>query len=744
LDEYKSPHSREIKKLITQGLDDKGSVTIAMVPEKGQSLSEALATLREELGHTWQKRFEVEAGKHLPEIEFKKLNDAIPAAMSYYLKKNDYKDDDGSEIANKYRVLESAAKMIADKPKALGLSEDEWANYLFQYFELVEKTHGKDALDQLKHITTPARHVKEDYYNAKGNGSGSETDRGVLGGVQGGREGSPEGTGSETEPNGGASSADRRVNGGLQEEKGIDEINRRMRSGLGREAPNGTAEEGRSGNTKDILRGGEISKGDSEHKTDGDIRGVVSSAPGDDAKREGDSRGGAGITRAAEEGDSESGSLEDRIAPSETGTKYKFGSTQANLPEGSPAHGAILAMQEKIPDSDLAGDGKDVDQPHVTVRYGLKTDLTPELRKFIESQSPFEAKLGPTTAFPPSKSSDGAAPIVAPVISPELHRINAEIEKQGEFEPSSFPEYRPHVSVAYVKPELAKKYTGMKDAEGKTFPITSIAVTDKNGDHTEIPLKGESPSAAGQESSLESNTSEIGDGGNSPEQPEGRADAPPAESTPVPVQGGTVIVGGPQQVPVVPVELLVQQHFIAYKNGSTMGTGFSSRSEAEKELAETFPNRDDMEVRSGDVEEKPKSGVYYRGTNPDETKRISTGDPVWDSYLFAADQVKQAKGYGRSIEKIQIKPTAKVLVEGSSDFKKLVGDYKPGENMLSYSSRAAKLAKAAGYDLVHFKRQGDVGTAIINREAIESRKPYTNVRELMLEAGKRNPTKMIP
>jgi hypothetical protein len=106
--------------------------------------------------------------------------------------------------------------MIADNPKALGLSEDEWANYLFQYFELVEKTHGKDALDQLKHITTPARHVKEDYYNAKGNGSGSETDRGVLGGVQGGGEGSPKGTSTEKESDGGASSTDRRTDGGLQ------------------------------------------------------------------------------------------------------------------------------------------------------------------------------------------------------------------------------------------------------------------------------------------------------------------------------------------------------------------------------------------------------------------------------------------------------------------------------------------------------------------------------------------------
>jgi hypothetical protein len=74
------------------------------------------------------------------------------------------------------------------------------------------------------------------------------------------------------------------------------------------------------------------------------------------------------------------------------------------------------------------------------------------------------------------------------------------------------------------------------------------------GSFGDWPLKHEAPSAAGQESSLESNTSEIGDGGNSPEQPEGRADAPPAESTPVPVQGGTVIVGGPRQETVVPVK----------------------------------------------------------------------------------------------------------------------------------------------------------------------------------------------
>jgi GNAT superfamily N-acetyltransferase len=100
-------------------------------------------------------------------------------------------------------------------------------------------------------------------------------------------------------------------------------------------------------------------------------------------------------------------------------TKYKFGSTQINLPAESAAHGAITSMQSSIPDTDLAGKGKDVDDPHVTLRYGLKTSLTPELRKFIESQAPFEASLGATKAFPPSEHSDGAAPIVADVESPE-------------------------------------------------------------------------------------------------------------------------------------------------------------------------------------------------------------------------------------------------------------------------------------------------------------------------------------
>lgn len=232
--------------------------------------------------------------------------------------------------------------------------------------------------------------------------------------------------------------------------------------------------------------------------------------------------------------------------------RYKFGSTQVNLPEGSPAQVAITAMQDSIPDSALAGDGKDTDDPHVTIRYGLKTKLTPKLRKFIESQPPFEAKLGSTTSFPPSKHSDGAAPIVAPVVSDELHRLNKEIEGHGDFEPSSFPDYKPHITVAYVKPEVAKFYEGMKGAEGKIFPIDSIMVSDQDGDKIEIALKGEDPSAEEEEPStiLESNTIEKEGAEDIPEQPkEGESLSPPFAT--IPIQGGTVLAAAPIQEPVV-------------------------------------------------------------------------------------------------------------------------------------------------------------------------------------------------
>ncbi len=109
--------------------------------------------------------------------------------------------------------------------------------------------------------------------------------------------------------------------------------------------------------------------------------------------------------------------------------------------------------------------------------------------------------------------------------------------------------------------------------------------------------------------------------------------------------------------------------------------------------------------------------LFYRGTNPGDTRRIRTGADTWDSYLFASSVEDEARMYGSSIERIMAKPDAKILYEGTRDWVRVVGKWRKNESMLDYADRAARAAREAGYDAAHFKMQGNVGTAIFNESA---------------------------
>jgi 2'-5' RNA ligase len=165
---------------------------------------------------------------------------------------------------------------------------------------------------------------------------------------------------------------------------------------------------------------------------------------------------------------------------------HKFGTTQVDIPYGPAAHG-LENLRQMIPSEHLMGDGRDVGGNHVTVRYGLADDDHEELRSYISVQKPFEASLGSTIKFDPSEHSNGAAVIVAPIEAPELNRINAEIAQHATFRPSDF-EYRPHATVAYVKPDNADTYVGC--SMGQRFMVDSISIRSRDGKAEIVPLKG--------------------------------------------------------------------------------------------------------------------------------------------------------------------------------------------------------------------------------------------------------------
>lgn len=168
---------------------------------------------------------------------------------------------------------------------------------------------------------------------------------------------------------------------------------------------------------------------------------------------------------------------------------HKFGNTQLDIPDGEAAE-ALEALRSLIDDDDCAGQGKNVEGNHVTVRYGLSGDDHNGVFSYFAAQAPFECLLGKMEMFPPSEASDRAAVLKVPVMSDELLRMNDELEQHGAFIPATF-DYNPHATVAYVKPEAAFKYVGLSLAHGKRFSVSGATICRRDGTSLFVKFEGQ-------------------------------------------------------------------------------------------------------------------------------------------------------------------------------------------------------------------------------------------------------------
>lgn len=160
-------------------------------------------------------------------------------------------------------------------------------------------------------------------------------------------------------------------------------------------------------------------------------------------------------------------------APSEPAEKPKYASTQINLPE-EHAKKVIETGKKLIPDEDLAGKGRE-GEPHVTLKYGVHENEN-ALRRVLAEHKPFEATLDKIKTFPPTDNSEGTAPVVAEVNAPELNPLHEAIHKAVGAKEDDF-DYKPHVTLAYVKPEAAMKYEGSTALEGTRIPVDRISLS---------------------------------------------------------------------------------------------------------------------------------------------------------------------------------------------------------------------------------------------------------------------------
>jgi hypothetical protein len=120
--------------------------------------------------------------------------------------------------------------------------------------------------------------------------------------------------------------------------------------------------------------------------------------------------------------------------------------------------------------------------------------------------------------------------------------------------------------------------------------------------------------------------------------------------------------------------------------------------------------------------------TLYRGSNASGL-RIEGG--IAPSCLFAAASESTARLYGDDIERIGVSSSARILVEGTAEFAKVVKRrrgpllrvLRHGETLKSAADAAVASASAAGYDAVEFTSMADMGIAIISESAFVRNMP---------------------
>ncbi len=172
----------------------------------------------------------------------------------------------------------------------------------------------------------------------------------------------------------------------------------------------------------------------------------------------------------------------------EPNTPFPFGTVQAEIPESSPAAVAISSMQGEIAEEDLAGRGRDIGPPHVTLRYGIQGDDVSAIKALLMTQRPFAITLGPTSSFPPSATREVVV-MIATIECLELHALHQQLGAVVDFAKLTHP-YEPHVTVAYVRPEVAEKYVGNQITAGHTFVITEVVIRTQSREETIVALNG--------------------------------------------------------------------------------------------------------------------------------------------------------------------------------------------------------------------------------------------------------------
>jgi 2'-5' RNA ligase len=129
------------------------------------------------------------------------------------------------------------------------------------------------------------------------------------------------------------------------------------------------------------------------------------------------------------------------------------------------------------------GHGRETDT-HITIAYGICAEDVEIIKTIFKKKKKIKATLRDVGFFKPDGDYE---PVIIKVESKDLEELNEEISRTLYIE-STYDEFKPHCTVAYVKKGEALKFAGNKIFNGIELMLNKIVFVNNDNKEIEISL----------------------------------------------------------------------------------------------------------------------------------------------------------------------------------------------------------------------------------------------------------------
>ncbi len=150
-----------------------------------------------------------------------------------------------------------------------------------------------------------------------------------------------------------------------------------------------------------------------------------------------------------------------------------FHSTQVNFHDcASEKDYNFYRIQQQIPKDAVI---ELEDNPHVTVLYGIHDEDA--YFKLMRIVKPGRFTIGNLSSFRNPESESDV--LIIEIVSPDLVDLNDKFKQNCKFT-STFPNYKPHITLAYVKKGALENFGGAFEWTGTTYDYDIVQFSHKD------------------------------------------------------------------------------------------------------------------------------------------------------------------------------------------------------------------------------------------------------------------------